>query len=90
MIANRLHIKNSHLSNPLQSPYRKHHSTESALLKVHDDIKIRIDKGEVMDLTSLDLSAAFDTIDHATLTVMEYLARLKFGFLLICKIGTNP
>ena len=70
MIANRLqaHIKNNHLSNPLQSAYRKHHSTESALLKVHNDIKIRMDKGEVTDLTSLDLSAAFDTIDHATLT----------------------
>ena len=39
------HIKNNHLSNPLQSAYRKHHSTESALLKVHNDIKIRIDKG---------------------------------------------
>ena len=70
MIANRLqaHIKNNHLSNPLQSAYRKHHSTESALQKVHNDIKIRMDKGEVTDLTSLDLSAALDTIDHATLT----------------------
>ena len=43
-------------------------STESALLKVHNDIKIRMDKGVVTDLTLLDLSAAFDTIDHATLT----------------------
>ena len=40
--ANRLqaHIKNNHLSNPLQSAYRKHHSTESALLKVHNNIII--------------------------------------------------
>ena len=70
MIADRLqaHIKNNHLSNPSQSAYRKHHSTESALLKVHNDINIRMDKGEVTDVTSLDLSAAFDTIDHATLT----------------------
>ena len=47
IVANRLqaHIKNNHLSNPLQSAYRKHHSTESAVLKVHNDIKIRIDKG---------------------------------------------
>ena len=70
IVANRLqaHIKNSHLSNPLQSAYRKHHSTESALLKIHNDTIISMDKGEVTDLTLLDLSAAFDTIDHATLT----------------------
>ena len=73
----------------------KHHSTESAQLKVHNDIIISMDKGEVTALTLLDLSATFDTIDHATLTArlligMEYLATLKIGFLLICKIGTNP
>ena len=70
IVANRLqaHIKNNHLCNPLQSAYRKHHSTESALLKVHSDIIISMDKGEVTALTLLDLSAAFDTIDHATLT----------------------
>ena len=68
--ANRLqaHIKNNHLSNPLLSAYRKHHSTESALLKVYNDIIISMDQGEVTSLTLLDLSAAFDTIDHATLT----------------------
>ena len=55
-------------SNPLQSAYRKHHSTESAPLKVHNDITISMDKGEVTALTLLDPSAVFDTIDHATLT----------------------
>ena len=70
VVANRLqtHIKNNYLSNSLQSAYRKHHSTESALLKVHNDIIISMDKGEVTALTLLDLSAAFDTIDYATLT----------------------
>ena len=70
IVANRpqAHIKNNHLCNPLQSAYRKHHSTESALLKVHKDIIISMDKGEATALTLLDLSAAFDTIDHATLT----------------------
>ena len=49
IVANMLqaHIKNNHLSNPLQSAYRKHHSTQSALLKVHRDIIISMDKGEV-------------------------------------------
>ena len=69
-VDNRLqaHIKNNHLCNPLQSAYRKHHSTESALLKVHNDIIISMEKGEITALTLLHLFAAFDTIDHATLT----------------------
>ena len=69
VVANRLqaHINNKYLSNPLQSAYRKYHSTESAPLKVHNDIIISMDKGEAIALTLLDLSAAIDTIDHATL-----------------------
>ena len=69
IVANRLQadIKNNHLSNPLQTAYRKHHSTESALLKVHNDIIISMDKGEVTALTLLDLSTAFDIINHATI-----------------------
>ena len=62
------HIKINYLRNSLQSAYRKHHYTESALLKVHNDIIISMDKGEVTALTLRDLLAAFDTIDHATLT----------------------
>ena len=61
-------INHNHLSNPLQSPYRKQHSTESALLNLHNDIIISMDKGEVTVLTLLDFSAVFDTIDHVTLT----------------------
>ena len=51
-----------------QSAHRKHHSTESARLKVHSNNIISMDKGDVTALTLLDLSAAFDTTDHATLT----------------------
>ena len=46
----------------------KHHFTESAPLKGHNVIIISMDKGEVIALTVLDWSAAFDTIAHATLT----------------------
>ena len=55
MVANRLqtHTKHNHISNSLQSAYKKHHSTESALLKVHNDIIISLDKGEVTALTML-------------------------------------
>ena len=41
---------------------------ETALLRVHNDISVSLDKGHVTALTLLDLSAAFDTIDHNTLT----------------------
>ena len=50
-----------------QSAYRKHHSTESALLNIHNDILLNMAKGSVTALTLLDLSAAFDTIDHTIL-----------------------
>ena len=42
------------------------HSTETALLRVHNDISVSLDKGHVTALTLLDLSAAFETIDHNT------------------------
>ena len=50
-----------------QSAYRPHHSTETALLRVQNDILTGIDKKEVTLLVLLDLSAAFDTVDHTIL-----------------------
>ena len=58
------HIQKSSLENPYQSAYRAFHSTETALLTVQDNIYKAMGKGEVTALTLLDLSAAFDTIDH--------------------------
>ena len=50
-----------------QSAYRKHHSTESALLNIHNDILLNMAKGSVTALNLLDLSAAIDTIGHTIL-----------------------
>ena len=58
-----------------QSAYRHHHSTETALLKVVNDILLNMDKQRVTLLLLLDLSAAFDTVDHNTL-----LRRLQNSF----------
>ena len=61
------HLDEAGLVTAFQSAYRKHHSTESALLNIHNDILLNIAKGSVTTLTLLALSAAFDTIDHTIL-----------------------
>ena len=50
-----------------QSAYRPFHSTETALLKVQYDILLNMDDQKITLLVMLDLSAAFDTIDHSIL-----------------------
>ena len=60
------HLDEAGLMTVFQSAYRKHHSTESALLNIYNDI-LNIAKGSVTALTLLDLSTAFDTIDHTIL-----------------------
>ena len=47
-----------------QSSYKKYHSTETALTCIHDDILRAVDEKQCVILLLLDLSAAFDTIDH--------------------------
>ena len=54
------------LSNHIQSAYKRFHSTERALLKIHNDIICKMDNGKCTALTLLYMSAAFDTIDHST------------------------
>ena len=52
------------LYEPLQSAYRKFHGTETALMCVHTDIMQALDNKLAVYLVLLDLSSAFDTIDH--------------------------
>ena len=51
-----------------QSAYRRHHSTETAVLDVMSDILTAADSGQVTLLGLLDQSAAFDVVDHDVLT----------------------
>ena len=61
------HLTSHGLYPPFQSAYRKYHSTETALLKVQNVILMNLDSQRVTPLVLLDLSAAFDTVDHGVL-----------------------
>ena len=69
------YIDNNGLCEVFQSAYRAHHSTERALLRVYNDIAMSIDNQTSVVLVLLDLSPAFDTVDHSLL-----LARLSTRF----------
>ena len=52
---------------PPPSEFRQRYSTETALLLVYNDIIRAVDHGHVVAMMLLDLSSAFDTVDHNTL-----------------------
>ena len=61
------YIVDNGLTDDFQSAYKCGHSTETALLRVYNDIVVTIGKGNGNFLVLLDLSSAFDTIDHSNL-----------------------
>ena len=67
--------KKSGNTEPLQSAYKRNHSTEMALQKVKADILQAMDNQRVVCLILLDLSTAFDMVNHQLL-----LNRLKYRF----------
>ena len=50
-----------------QSAYREGHSTETALLRIHNDLLTATDSHRASCLVLLDFSAAFDTVDYIIL-----------------------
>ena len=70
------HLVNNNLEEPLQSAYKRFQSTETALLKVQNDILIAIDNQKCIVLLLLSMSAAFDTVDNEIL--LERMSK-RFG-----------
>ena len=61
------HVAEFNLLSPSQSAYRTNYSTETSLLSIQNDLLVAADAGLGSALLLLDLSAAFDTVDHRIL-----------------------
>ena len=68
------YLLHNNITETFQSGFKANHSTESALLKVQNDLLRTTDLGNCAILLLLDLSAAFDTVDHQIL-----LHRLQYN-----------
>ena len=61
------YVMRNDLDETFQSAYKQLHSTETALVRVNNDILVALDNHQSVILLLLDLSAAFDTVDHGIL-----------------------
>ena len=75
------YLINNNLNESLQSAYKNAHSTETALVRVNNDIMMSIDPDKSIILVLLDLSAAFERVDHNV-----FFSRLKDMFGLSGKV----
>uniref|UniRef100_A0A8C6L5A4 Reverse transcriptase domain-containing protein n=1 Tax=Nothobranchius furzeri TaxID=105023 RepID=A0A8C6L5A4_NOTFU len=67
-------LEESNIKETFQSGFKAFHSMETALIKVLNDIMLETDRGNPVLLALLDLTAAFDTVDHEVL-----LHRLEYN-----------
>lgn len=68
------HLESIRFLHPCQSAYRTRHSTETAVLRVVSDWRSMIASGKSVCAVSLDVTAAFDTVDHSRLLMKLYRA----------------
>ena len=74
------YCENQDFLSDFQSAYHKHYSTETSLIKLTNDILWSMEKQQMTAIAILDLSAAFNTVDHEIL-----LQILEQNFGLSCK-----
>ena len=70
------HCKMFNLQPDYQSAYKEDYSCETAVLGISNDILWAMEKQSITSLVALDLSAAFDTVDHNTLL---HILNAKYG-----------
>ena len=70
------HCKDFNLQPDYQSAYREDYSCETAVLKISNDILWAFENQSITLLVAIDLSAAFDTVDH---TILLDILNNKFG-----------
>ena len=61
------YFSDNNLFDPFQSAYRPNHSVETLLVNVSNSILQGMDKGNISAMFLLDLSSAFDTVNHTVL-----------------------
>ena len=85
------YLEANQLNEPLQSAYKPFRSWETALVRVHNDILVAIDKRHCVMLLLLELSAAFDTVDLDILLTSLYSKYSISGIALewLCSYLTN-
>jgi hypothetical protein len=71
------HLESNNILNEVQHAYRKQHSTHTCLSEITNYIYEQLDQGNLVGIASIDLSKAFDTIDHIHL--IQKLEKLGLG-----------
>ena len=81
-----MYLKQQNIQDPLQTAYRQYNSTQTALLRLTDDIRMGIDKRKMTVLLLFDFSKAFDTISPYRL--LKVMQGMGFSRTALCWIST--